>query len=295
MRACSNPNAFGDLGLNPLADGDGQNQSFRSSMESKRPRRRVGGRSEFKCECDDRRAVCASRHTLRIRSRGKICAAMALLALLGFVAYPGTSGSQEAAAVVRGQDEAIPRANYKSWSLFLICNPQWILPESNQRVEELYQQFQAFGAAIGPDNLAVWFLKGDPNRPKAHKDVDFGRSAQFCSKLKLPPSKSPYVLLMTQYPGESLPNAYPKTFPTQLGNHVLLSLNGSSTRDTSRLLGALADQLITSDLSHLKVDSDEYWSSLQHSYVAVRDNFLGMLSKVTVSFDAGPVKTEIKF
>jgi len=34
--------------------------------------------------------------------------------------------------------EAIPRANYKSWSLFLVCKPDWIRPQRSADVKALF-------------------------------------------------------------------------------------------------------------------------------------------------------------
>src|SRR6266581_8603865 len=55
----------------------------------------------------------------------------------------------------------IPKDPYKTWSLFLINNPQWVVAESNDKVKRLYDQFQAFGRAIGRYNVAVWFWSQD--------------------------------------------------------------------------------------------------------------------------------------
>jgi len=32
----------------------------------------------------------------------------------------------------------------------LINNPQWLVTESNEKIKSLYDQFEAFGEAIGP-------------------------------------------------------------------------------------------------------------------------------------------------
>ena len=54
--------------------------------------------------------------------------------------------------LVTSEDE-IPKDPRKSWSLFLVCNPSWLLPENSARLQNLRQQFDAFGEAIGPDHL----------------------------------------------------------------------------------------------------------------------------------------------
>ena len=46
--------------------------------------------------------------------------------------------------------EPIPQNPYRTWSLFLINNPQWLVTESNEKIKSLYDQFEAFGEAIGP-------------------------------------------------------------------------------------------------------------------------------------------------
>src|SRR6266850_2591568 len=53
----------------------------------------------------------------------------------------------------------IPRGNYKTWSLFLVCNPRWLASDKTHELYDLYSQFESFGDSIGPDNLAVWFWK----------------------------------------------------------------------------------------------------------------------------------------
>src|SRR2546430_17349485 len=50
----------------------------------------------------------------------------------------------------------IPK-NFKTYSLFLVCNPQWLDPEKSQRLYELHKQFENFGRTIGDGNSAVWF------------------------------------------------------------------------------------------------------------------------------------------
>jgi len=66
----------------------------------------------------------------------------------------------------------------------LVNNPQWVVAESNDKVKKLYDQFQAFGRAIGRDNVAVWFWSQDNLQDSFYyKAVDVIRSAEFCEKL----------------------------------------------------------------------------------------------------------------
>jgi hypothetical protein len=215
--------------------------------------------------------------------------ATVLCCLFVLVGYSDVVESQQAGSIIEvNTQEDIPKEPFKSWSVFLVCNPKWIMPESDNRISELHSAFVAFGRAIGPDNVATWFSQKGSDR------LDFDRSAQFCARLKLPPSQSPYVLLMTHYPGASV-TGKPETFPLTLGPHVLLSLNGADLDATMHLLGNLADQIVVSDLSRLPIGSDGYWRTLKDSYTAVRDQFVGIFKDISVTVEGGPVKAEVKF
>jgi len=115
--------------------------------------------------------------------------------------------------------EPIPREGYASWSLFLICNPAWLLQENQAKLQDLYRQFRAFGRAIGPKHLAVWFWERSPGgaTPALGEYVDVDRSSQYCDSLRLLPSQSPHVVVMTTYPAPAQPFT---------GDKVVLQLNG---------------------------------------------------------------------
>jgi hypothetical protein len=168
-------------------------------------------------------------------------------------------------------DEPIPQ-RYKSWSLFLVNNPQWLVSESNEKIKKLYNQFEAFGRAIGDDHGAVWFWSqkalGDSFYYKA---VDVTRSAAFCKKLKLAPSNGPYILVTTEYPGMGLIND-PSTFlPTALKNYYIVSLNNRRADEVMQLLTRVGDKITANSLSELNSTSEDYWRSWQQAYEAVRD------------------------
>ncbi len=95
---------------------------------------------------------------------------------------------------------AIPK-NHSTWSLFLVCNPAWILQNGDQGIAELFKQYKAFGDAIGPNNLAIWFWK-KPGTPTAD-NTDVSRSSTYCERYKLLPSESPHVLVTTSYPDDA--------------------------------------------------------------------------------------------
>jgi hypothetical protein len=216
--------------------------------------------------------------------------ALALILSLTFcLGIPAASSGMQAEVVVPSNEVPIPNLPYKSWSLFVVCNPSWLLPQGAGQMQQLYDQFKAYGAAIGPAHAAVWFKSSDGH-------IDTERNSQFCSQLKLKPSGSPYLIFTTRYPGEALPKKYPVSFPaseSELGNHSILSLNALSAVETTRLLSSLADQLVVNDLSKVQVDSKPYWNAWQHAYESTRDEVMGLFAGVTVSFDTGFAKVEI--
>src|SRR6267378_661897 len=78
--------------------------------------------------------------------------------------------------------EPIPKDHYKTWSLFLICNPRWMADDKTKDLGQLYKAFRAFGDTIGRDNLAVWFWKHKYFPGRKLDDVDLARSTDFCSR-----------------------------------------------------------------------------------------------------------------
>jgi hypothetical protein len=138
--------------------------------------------------------------------------------------------------------QSIPK-NFKTYSLFLICNPQWLDPAKNAGLLQLYHQFQSFGRAIGDDHAAVWFWKSDSY---AHNDaalaqiVDVERSVRFCQAWKLTPSEGPHLVITGTYPDEShLSTGLPK-------DSAVYKLGDMPPPNISALLAKLTDELIAS-------------------------------------------------
>lgn len=200
----------------------------------------------------------------------------------------------QAAEVLNNRGEPIPE-RYKSWALFLISNPEWLLPESATKLQELYWAFKAFGRAIGPDHAAVWFWSEEPRDGDFARAVDVMRSSAFCQRLKLPPSRGPYVLVTTEYPGSGLLNSYPDTFPEGLKNFQVLELNGSSASESMRVLNKLADQLVARNLDELNPASEDYWRRWQKSYLAIRDTVVVLSEKVTLKIKTSFFEVDIAF
>ena len=163
----------------------------------------------------------------------------------------------QAFATVTGK-ASIPREPYKSWSLFLVTNQDWLVPANAERLVDLYWRSEAFGRVIGDDHLAVWFWKKDaPLTSSAAADnVDVERATAYCRKLQLKPSDGPYLLFTTTYPDE---NAAPSAF-------TAIALGSKSADDVARLLKQLGDQLVIDGvvrdrtLQHA-AGSDDFWSA----------------------------------
>lgn len=167
-----------------------------------------------------------------------------LLATLSALASQLAIEPLRAQAVVDiiGQKEAIP-AGYKTYSLFLICNQDWLDPSKSKDLTDLYHKFQAFGRSIGDDQAAVWFWKTTVRvgwestmSPAAALDVE--RSVRFCQAWKLKPSDGPYLVVTITRPDEAnlskdLPDG---TAEFQLGNLTAAQI--------STLLSKLTDSLV---------------------------------------------------
>jgi len=199
---------------------------------------------------------------------------------------------QDIAALYTPKAE-IPKRSYKSWSLFLVNNPEWVLPESNEKLKKLYNQFEAFGKSIGPDHLAVWFWSQNIRNDQYYKAVDVIRSAAFCAKLKLPPSKGPYLLVTTEYPGAGLLDTPGSVLPAKLENSEVLELNNLDAAEITRLLSALADKLVAGDVSKLNVNSEDYWRGWQRAYEDIRGTILGLSKKVTLKIKTSFFEIEL--
>lgn len=171
-------------------------------------------------------------------------------------------------------DSPVPKG-YKSWSLFLVCSPEWLLPQNRDRVRDLYDQFRALGRTIGSENAAVWFWIRRPQwRTDAVIDnVDVERGVAYCQRFKLPPSGGPYVLTTTTYP-ESASDA---------ADHSALALSGRNSEEIQKLLAALGDQLLMQGASKQVPNTEGFWRSQQAGFEAVQRSLGALLSKVTLT------------
>jgi hypothetical protein len=53
------------------------------------------------------------------------------------------------------QNQSIPRDHYKSWSLFLICNPGLIIKQGKKCIPDIFKACKVFGDSICSQKLAL--------------------------------------------------------------------------------------------------------------------------------------------
>jgi hypothetical protein len=188
----------------------------------------------------------------------------------------------------------IEKASYKTWSLFLISDTQWLLPQNKLKLAELYEEFIRFGEGIGPNNLAVWFASSEPQKTNILSSIDLLRTSAFCESLKLSPSKGPYILITTEYPGEAIVEKYPETFPTNLSNCIKIEVNRSNSSEISAMLKRLREEIVAGDIRTFDPNSQKYWGSWQRAFENVYNAMSAMLASITVTIKGGPVDVVIK-
>jgi hypothetical protein len=187
----------------------------------------------------------------------------------------------------------IPKDSFKTWSLFLINNPQWVVAESDDKVKKLYDQFEAFGKAIGPNHVAVWFWSENIWEDSFYyKAVDVIRSAGFCEKLNLAPSSGPYILVTGEYPGTGLINDSSTFLPRKLQNYYIVSLNNKSADEIMQLLTRVADKVIANRLSELNTQSPDYWIVWRQTYEAIRDFLSKRQMTVTIKTPVSEIQVK---
>jgi hypothetical protein len=176
--------------------------------------------------------------------------------------------------------EQIPRG-YESWSLFLVCNPAWIIQNQDEGIATLFDQYRTFGDAIGPKNLAIWFWKEPAPEPTAEL-TDVSRSSEYCERFKLLPSKGPYVLVTTQHPDAQ-----------EVGDYFFVSLNGLPPQDSADLLAKLTDQLLVTGLDQPALDASTRWQRSLAAALAVVSSAGSYFNQVSFTFNTGFFKAEI--
>jgi hypothetical protein len=188
------------------------------------------------------------------------------------------------------QDEPIP-PNYESWSLFLICNPRWMVGESESEVWNLHEAFMAFGNAIGPRHAAVWFWT-EHYVADAISSVDFVRNAAWCDALDLTLSESPHMVIMTEYPGAGIASEFPDTFnvPAEM---VQISLNNVDASETAELITEWAERVRDGSVFDAEPESTGFLQGWQRLFSDLKEAVLGTSDRVTVGLNAGVLSVEV--
>jgi hypothetical protein len=175
--------------------------------------------------------------------------------------------------------DAIPKG-YKSWSLFLVCNPSWILANGDEGIRELFRAYKAFGKAIGPDNLAVWFSNQDA-RIATTENTDIERMSTYCKKFRLLPSQTPQVVTTTKYPDDP-----------DVGGKIVANLSGDA-QNSARVLTDLTDELLRTGLNQSSLDTNEWGRRVAAVASTVMGSTSCYLSKVSISIKTGVFNAEL--
>lgn len=201
-----------------------------------------------------------------------------LAAMIPPLYFAAEAKSQEAFEVMPTVE--IP-TGYDSWSLFLICNPAWISVNGDDGIQRLFENYRLFGDAIGPDNLAIWFWKEAAIVPTAEL-TDVSRSSEYCARYKLLPSKSPYVLVTTDYPDAP-----------EVGDYFVVRLNDLTAEESAEVLAMLTDQLLVTGLDQEQLDAATRWRWFLGAAVSFVSSVGSYFNKVSFSFNTAFFKAEI--
>jgi hypothetical protein len=206
---------------------------------------------------------------------------------------------QDAVALV-SRTQAIPKG-FKTYSLFLICNPLWLDPTKNPGLLQLYHQFQSFGRAIGDDQAALWFWNSSSyssSETELAGIVDVERSVRFCKAWKLKPSEGPHLVITSSYPNEhELSAGLPE-------DSAVYKLGDMTPTDISSLLAKLTDSLVETgkvpvpasavpapDPAIVSMAPDSLWVRL---LTATQQTINGFGCAWSFKIKAGPVSADLK-
>ena len=215
-----------------------------------------------------------------------------------FLFVPAAARTQSTQVLV-GANEQIKK-DFKTYSLFLVCNPSWVQPRGmiDPQTEFLYRSFLNFGHAIGDDNLAVWFWLSPEGAKTTHPtaaNIDVERSARFCQAWRLKPSEGPHLVITSTFPKEGdLKSGLPK-------NSAVFALGNMTDDQISQLLSKLTDHLLlTGKVDPPQPDAPQpapqpqapqpFWVRLLG---AVQTSINSVGCAWTFKIDAGPAKADL--
>lgn len=186
----------------------------------------------------------------------RLLVGLALVACL----LPPVPAAAQAPEPVFG-DGPIPAEPYTSWSLFLPCNPEWLVDKRADALRQVFEAYRALARTTGPRHAAVWFVKpveGRRGNAAANPQrLDVERSVLYCNQFGLAAAEGPHVVVTIVHPDHWRPDA-PGT-PVAGDPMVILALARSAPDDITRLLTRLTDQIRAERLSQHALQSEQYW------------------------------------
>jgi hypothetical protein len=168
---------------------------------------------------------------------------------------------------------------FKSWSLFLVCNPGWVLANGDKGFNELFRQFTAFGHAIGPDNLAVWFSHTEGDSATT-ENTDVSRMSTYCMKFGLLPSETPQVVITTNHPDDA-----------DVGAKIIANLSGDA-RNSAHVLTDLTDELLKTGLNQPSLNRNDWVRGVAAAVSTVMGSVACYVNKVSISIKTGVFNAE---
>lgn len=214
---------------------------------------------------------------------------IALLVLLTATAIRPPAVAAQVAVELTTSVDPIPTevtgVPIRSWSLFLVCEPSWILQRDPGRLWKLYWRFLELGQALGPEHAAVWFWARDPGRPgngEIQTAIDVVRSLAFCSRLGLSPAEGPFLLVATDYPGPGLVSDLPNTVQVPR-NRAILRLPDPQTADFESLMEDVLEAVYSGDLRELDRETEGFWRAWQSVFESVQTGVAGAAGRISVT------------
>ena len=182
---------------------------------------------------------------------------------------------------------------FRSWALFLIANPSWLLAENEATLKALYAQFEAFGRAIGDDNAAVWFFRKAPEAGGSiAADTDIERCSRYIQLYGLKASRSPLILVVAAKP-DAGKTSYP-SLEQKLESYYVIEMNGLSAARQSQVIAELTDQFVAQHMNAKAFASMDQWNLIHRTIAAVSKPIAEIAQHISIKFKSGPFEMEWK-
>jgi len=174
-------------------------------------------------------------------------------------------------------DQPVP-PGFETQTLFLICNPDWLQPQREADLAELFAYYVTFGRVIGERNAALWFWREEPDLGDGIvDDIDIERNAALCAEAGLRPSQGPHLVFNTKWDRD----------------HFVLSFAGLDATGIKRVLAGLADGLVTGDLDADRLRDEVAWQRMASVVRSVFSRLGDVACGVKAVFDAKFLQVEV--